>query len=211
MVLKFFPKARFKQFGFFPIDRYYINLFVKHFSEEVSFDSNSSSLEFGELKYSKYFNCNSFVWIYSSESEFDGISTISGDFLKPLKFDFKFDLIICTQVLPFVTDPKLFIQRLCEYLKPGGFILLTSPGIGVFPSLYDSTRWGDYGRYSLEMIKSFVPTGYDIVNSQFYGNFDVLRSMNDNISATFLSEKKLMHNKYHEAVIYCFIITKDIC
>ena len=38
-----------------------------------------------------------------------------------------YDLILCTQVLQYVQDPRLVCAELCRILKPGGHLFLTAP------------------------------------------------------------------------------------
>jgi SAM-dependent methyltransferase len=50
-----------------------------------------------------------------------------------------FDLVICTQVLEYVTDPCAVIDEIYRVLKPGGRLLLSAPAI--FPVDSDQDRW----------------------------------------------------------------------
>jgi SAM-dependent methyltransferase len=53
--------------------------------------------------------------------------------------DGKFDLVICTQVLEYVPDPRVAVDEMYRSLKPGGFLLLSVPS--VFPRDTDGEYW----------------------------------------------------------------------
>lgn len=205
---KLLPKRMLPQFGLFPIDRYYINSFLLEFSSNSIIPSGGRSLEFGEIRYAKFFKGEKYIWRYSDRFSCEA-NIIHGDILANNNVNVSFDLIISTQVLPFVPDPKLYLKKVCNLLSSQGVLLLTSPGLGVFPSKYDSARWGDFGRYSMEMIESFVPKGFSIVVKRGYGNFEVLRKLNGNTNAFLVKDSKLEKYVPHEEVIYGFIIRRS--
>ena len=60
--------------------------------------------------------------------------------------DDTFDLIICTQVLEYVLDPKSIFAEIGRVLKPNGRLLASAPSI--FPIWAESDRW----RFSYEML-----------------------------------------------------------
>jgi SAM-dependent methyltransferase len=64
----------------------------------------------------------------------------------------KFDVVICTQVLNYTTDPFLVIREIYRVLKKGGFLYLSVPAI--FPR-YHNQRW------------RFMPDGLRVLLSQF--------------------------------------------
>lgn len=49
-----------------------------------------------------------------------------------LQFSLNFDLILATEVIEHVAHPDRFLKRLAEMLRPGGFVLLTTPNGGYF-------------------------------------------------------------------------------
>jgi len=51
----------------------------------------------------------------------------------------QFDLVICTQVLEYVTEPQILISELHRVLKAGGYLLLSAPA--VFPRDSDHDLW----------------------------------------------------------------------
>jgi hypothetical protein len=205
---KLFPKKLLKQFGFYPIDRYYINMFIKDSSSLDGFPSHGTSLEFGEIRYSKFFEGTRYKWLYANKFSIDG-NIVTGDILDNNDIKIQFDLIVSTQVITFVSNPELYMEKVCALLKPNGFLLLTSPGLGVFTSKYDAARWGDFGRYSMQTLINFVPAGFKISSNCGYGNFNALRKLNNNVSAFRVRESILSQNEPNEEVVFGLIITRD--
>ena len=205
---KLVPKRLLPQFGYYPIDRYYINNFLSEVLAVEDIAISGNSLEFGEVRYTRFFQGTKFAWhysdVYSAEDR-----VIKGDILANNYIDLKFDIIVSTQVLPFVSDPVLYFKRVCDLLSPNGVLLLTSPGLGVFTSKYDAVRWGDYGRYSLVMIESFVPKGFAIVFKKGYGCFEILHKFNSNVSALMIKERELDRHAPYEEVIFGIVIKRS--
>jgi SAM-dependent methyltransferase len=50
-----------------------------------------------------------------------------------------FDIVFCTQVIEYVTEPSTLISELHRVLKPGGYIFLSAPAI--FPRDSDHDLW----------------------------------------------------------------------
>ncbi len=53
--------------------------------------------------------------------------------------DDKVDLVLCTQVLEYVSDPAAVVAEIHRVLKPGGHLLLSVPA--VFPQDSEQDRW----------------------------------------------------------------------
>jgi SAM-dependent methyltransferase len=53
--------------------------------------------------------------------------------------DNQIDLIICTQVLEYVSEPNAVMSEMYRVLKPGGYLFLSAPSIFPFDSVED--RW----------------------------------------------------------------------
>ncbi len=64
-----------------------------------------------------------------------------------------FDLVICTQVLCYCTNPFGVVQEILRVLKPGGRLLLSSPAI--FPKHAEHDRW------------RFFPSGLQLLLQEF--------------------------------------------
>lgn len=68
----------------------------------------------------------------------------SKDLNKDFNFDRKYDVVLAIEVIEHLENPFHFIRNLKKHLKPGGFILLTTPNTD---SLYDRL-WHLYTGYS---------------------------------------------------------------
>jgi len=78
--------------------------------------------------------------------------------------DESFDLVICTQVLPYATEPRRVISEIYRVLKKGGFLFLSVPAI--FPRYHD-IRWSFMPEGIVTLLSSFseskvVPEGESI-------------------------------------------------
>jgi SAM-dependent methyltransferase len=82
-----------------------------------------------------------------------------------------FDCAILTQTLQFIYDVRAVVRTLHRILKPGGAALLTCPGITKV-SQFDSTRWGDYWRFTALSAKRLFAEVFpaDGITVHAYGN-----------------------------------------
>ena len=53
-----------------------------------------------------------------------------------------FDAVLCTQVMEYVSRPKLVLQEFFDVLRPGGKLLLT------YPTLWEEVEQNDYWRFT---------------------------------------------------------------
>lgn len=208
VIQKLIPNTFSREFGYFPIDRYYINKFLLLDNINQIIKTSSISLEFGEIRYSKTVSGQKKHWEYD-DVFFEGANYVRGDFLKENKLKNKFDLIIATQVLPFVSDPDKFILRLKQALKNDGFAILTSPGLGIKTSTYDYERWGDFARYSDQFLDPLLKKHFNILEKYKYGNIETVSLMNLNIDYNFINKSSLDINDYSQPVVTCYLLQKN--
>jgi 2-polyprenyl-6-hydroxyphenyl methylase/3-demethylubiquinone-9 3-methyltransferase len=89
-----------------------------------------------------------------------------------------FDLILCLSMLEYIEDDEAAIQKFCEWLKPGGLIVVSVPnkaGIlrkmeGVIFGIRTATRdrlFGDRGEYLKFQKRQYTPFELDILMRQF--------------------------------------------
>lgn len=152
-----------------PIDRYYIESFLKDNSSSIK----GKVLEIADNKYTKKFGGQNIL-----ESEVlhavDGNpkATIVGDLVTGQGLpENAFDCFILTQTLQFIYDIHSAAGNAVKCLKPGGVALITVAGISQI-SRYDMKRWGDYWRFtdrSLTMLfEQYVPK--ENIKIKTYGN-----------------------------------------
>ena len=70
----------------------------------------------------------------------------------PLRNDC-FDLVFCTQMLEYATEPRQVIAEIHRVLKPGGFLLLSAPA--VHPQDSDRDAWRFLPAALRELLKEF--------------------------------------------------------
>lgn len=88
--------------------------------------------------------------------------------------DQAFDLVFCTEVMEHVAEPKRMLQEIHRVLKPGGYLILTTPFlVPVHEAPYDFYRYTPYGLQHLMKQASFC-----IVSQETFAEaFGVLLSL----------------------------------
>jgi SAM-dependent methyltransferase len=124
-----------------PIDRYYVEAFLA----ERSTDICGRALEIGDASYCRRFGRithQDVLHVNAGAPE----ATIKGDLSQsgvlPLGV---YDCMVITQTLHLIYDMRAAIRQMYKALKPGGVLLLTSPGI----SRIDRGDWKDIWYWSL--------------------------------------------------------------
>lgn len=135
-----------RQFGFDrgqPIDRYYIDFFLRKNSQYIKGDV----LEISESLYTKKFGTNvnkSMILSFVYGDNVDYVCDLSSDTEIPENVC---DCFIMTQTLPFIYDVDCVVKNSIRILKPGGILLVTIPGITQI-SRYDMDRWGHFWSFT---------------------------------------------------------------
>jgi SAM-dependent methyltransferase len=136
-----------REFGFDrgrPIDRYYIERFLARYSDDIrgrilEVGDNLYTLRYGGTRVEK----SDILYVDNSNPN----ATFVGDLADPRTLPLvQFDCIILTQTLHLLFDMRAGLSTLYRALKPGGVLLLTTPGI----TQTDSTGgWGRTWYWSL--------------------------------------------------------------
>ena len=160
-----------KCFGFNrgqPIDRYYIENFLAHYSSDI----NGRVLEIGD---------NSYTLKYGGERvtksdvfhavEGNPEATIVGDLTNAehIPSD-SFDCLILTETLQLIYEVRLALKTIYRILKPGGVVLITIPGItSLSDNQWRSTWYWNYTTVSAQRLfeEVFPPAN---VKVETYGN-----------------------------------------
>lgn len=152
-----------------PIDRYYIEKFLfgnKHLIKGIV-------LEVGESIYTKKFGGKKVekalvLHVNQDNRKADIVGDLSTGKGIPKNLA---DCFIMTQTLPFIFDIHGVARNAIKILKPGGYLLATTPGISQI-SRYDMNKWGHYWSFTdLSLRKLFgevVPSKY--IKVRTYGN-----------------------------------------
>lgn len=141
------PQPASRVFGFdrgTPIDRYYIENFLRANSSEI----RGRVLEVGDATYTRRFGSDVTHSDVLHATPGNHGATIVGDLATGAGIpQAAFDCIILTQVLPFIFDVRGVVVMCHRALRPGGVVLATVPGISQI-SRYDMDRWGDFWRFT---------------------------------------------------------------
>lgn len=151
-----------------PIDRYYIDSFLKQHTNVIS----GSVLEISESTYSKQLGHDIAKYEILHYDDTNRNATIIGDLTKPETLpEGRIDCFICTQTLNFIYDVRKAIEGSYKVLKPGGVFLCTVSGISQI-SRYDMDRWGDYWRFTDLSIRKMMEEVFGEGNVEIttYGN-----------------------------------------
>jgi SAM-dependent methyltransferase len=137
-------------FGFdrgLPIDRYYIEQFLKDHSACI----RGRVLEIGDSTYTTMFGGRDGPIEQSDVLDVqpeNPRATLIADLTEPERFAPEaFDCVICTQTLPFIYDIKAAVGTLHRILRPGGAVLATVPCVSRIWTKGDRL-YGDYWRFT---------------------------------------------------------------
>ena len=140
------------------LDRYYIEAFLKAHAADV----RGHVLEIGNDKYTRRFGgdrvtANDILHVTADNPR----ATIVGDLSDaPQIADATFDALIVTQTLHLIYDAKAAARTLQRILRPGGVLLLTTPGISQIPT---GTEWAHTWHWS------FSPLSIHAILSEAFG------------------------------------------
>jgi len=179
-----------------PIDRYYINGFL----QKNTGDIRGRVLEVADNEYTRTFGgarVEKSDILYPT-TENSGATIIADLTIPGQVTDELFDCIICTQTLQFVFDVRVAIASLFRFLKPGGVLLLTVPGITKI-SPEDRDRSGDYWRFTAESLHRLLAAEFpeETVTVETHGNIKSSLGLLHGISADEIPEIELDQSDDH--------------
>ena len=145
-----------------PIDRKFIEGFIAAKAACI----RGSVLEVGEPYYTRAYGSG--IQHVDVLHRFTGnpVATIVGDLQKSYTLEpGRYDCVILTQVLNFLSDPRAALATAWHSLRPGGTMLLSVACLSPI-SIYDRERWGDYWRITEQGLETLVgelkPLKYEI-------------------------------------------------
>jgi SAM-dependent methyltransferase len=128
-----------------PIDRLYIEGFIKAHAADIrgrvlEVSNNDYTLRYGSGQVTRSDVLH--------PCEGNPRATIVADLAFPAQhLEGQFDCIICTQTLQLIYEFRNAVTQLHRWLKPGGVLLATVPGISQI-SMHDMEATGDYWRFT---------------------------------------------------------------
>lgn len=119
-----------------------------------------------------------------------------------------YDLVTMYDVIEHVPDPRAYVQRVADLLKPGGVFELATPDVGSFPARLTGKRWIGY-KLSEEHVYYFsvatlrrmlAEAGFEVVHVRHIGKYVTLRLFLDRLGfyAPWLSKPlELLERAFH--------------
>jgi SAM-dependent methyltransferase len=158
-----------------PVDRYYIEKFLKTYSADIQ----GRVMELGDPFYINKFGGDrvthpDILHVVAGNPQ----ATIVADLTDaPHIPDDTFDCIIFTQSLQMILDMKAALRTLHRILKPGGVLLLTSAGISKIGRRLGKDDWGEYWHLTTQ--------GLEVLAKETFPNAETtISSMGNVLSAT---------------------------
>jgi hypothetical protein len=151
-----------------PVDRFYIERFLKQNSELI----RGRVLEVQERTYIDWFGTGVEQADVLHAAPGNPKATLVGDLTTGAGIpQDAYDCIVLTQTLPFIWDVPAAIRGTRAALKPGGTLLATMPGISQI-SREDARDWGDWWRFTSMSAKRLFEEEYgpDNVETEVHGN-----------------------------------------
>jgi SAM-dependent methyltransferase len=150
-----------------PIDRYYIDKFLRRHSGSLDYSPGAIHghvLEIGEDTYTRQFGLGVVRTDILDASPENPRATVVGDLTdgSNLPSD-TYDCVICLQTLLVIYDVKAAIRTIHRILKPGGAALITVPGISQI-CRPDIDSWGDYWRFTTLSTRRLFEEVFDPAN-----------------------------------------------
>jgi glycosyltransferase involved in cell wall biosynthesis len=182
-------------FGFdrgLPIDRYYIESFLKRQSKDIQ----GRVLEIGDRFYTQQFGRDRVTQsdvLHVHDNNPD--ATIVGDLTNAEHVPSEaFDCLVLTQTLHLIYDLKAALSTIHRILKPGGTALITVPGI----TQIAIDEWKDYWMWSFTSLSAeklfgeFFPT--DHLTIETFGNVMSATAFLQGLATQELKEEELNHH-----------------
>jgi len=191
-----------------PIDRYYIEKFLKQEAEHIK----GRTLEIGDNEYSLMFgrdkiDRSDILHIDDTNAKASFIGDLSH---APQIPENTFDCIILTQTLHLIYDFKAALATCHRVLKPGGFLLLTTPGITpIDHETWESTwYWSFTDKALTKLISETFPGGTTKIES--FGNVSIASAFLYGMGVDEVAVDQLdFHDPHFQVIVTAKVIKPD--
>lgn len=192
-----------------PIDRYYISRFLERYAGHI----RGRVLEVAGDEYTKKFG--------GDRVERSDIlhpvagnprATIIADLEKSgVVADELFDCIICTQTLQLIFDVSTAIVNLYRFLKPGGVLLMSVPGISQI-CREDMDIRGDYWRFTSAALQRLLEARFpaNVVEIESHGNVKASIGFLHGVSENEIPQEELLENDPQFQLLLTAVAKKPI-
>lgn len=180
-----------------PVDRYYIDRFLREWTAGEVSPISGRALEIGETRYLDAFGDPDRIEAIDvlDISANNPTATVIADLADAPQIDSDaYDCVICTQTLLLIYDVRAALATLHRILRPGGTLILTVPGISQI-CRPEMDELGDYWRFttrSLRMLLEEVFGANDLI-VEAYGNVFTASCFLYGIAAEELERRDLDH------------------
>lgn len=148
-----------------PVDRYYIEKFIRENSEKIY----GNVMEIGDSFYTNKFGKN-INKSYVMHKLGMGENVIKGDLASEEGVGNEFlDCFICTQTMQMIYDMENTVSNISRSLKKNGVALVTMHGISQL-SMADYCRWGEYWRFTQKSAELLFQKYFNKIEVFSYGN-----------------------------------------
>lgn len=189
-----------------PVDRYYIEKFLKENSRYIKGNVLEVASREYTLKYGTGVEKSYSMHVCDADGE-DGIvaNLETGEGI----VDNLVDCFIQTQTLPFIFNVQEAAQNTVRFLKKGGVALVTVSGITQI-SRYDMERWGHYWNFTTASLKKLFEMCDDVESVEVgsYGNVKSAASGLYGLSVEDMEDQELMQQDDDYQQIITAIIKK---
>lgn len=192
-----------------PIDRYYIGRFLQKNAEYI----RGRVLEVAGNEYTEKYGGDR---VERSDvlhpTEGNPRATIIADLEEPSQLTNElFDCIVCTQTLQLVFDVNTAMANLYRFLKPGGVLLMSVPGISQI-CREDMGIAGDYWRFTAAALQRLVEVWFptDAVHIESHGNVKASIGFLHGISETEVPQEELLENDPQFQLLLTAVARKPI-
>lgn len=192
-----------------PIDRYYIGRFLERNAGYI----RGRVLEVAGNEYTEKYGDDR---VERSDvlhpTEGNPRATIIADLEEPSQgTDELFDCIVCTQTLQLVFDVNTAMANLYGFLKPGGVLLMSVPGISQI-CREDEGIAGDYWRFTTAALQRLLEVWFppDAVHIESHGNVKTSIAFLHGIADNEVSQEELLENDPQFPLLLTVIATKPI-
>ena len=120
------------------------------------------------------------------------------------------DCLICTQTLQYIFDLKSAVRNIYKMIKPGGYVLLTVPGIKLL-STDDDENWGEKWSFTEKSVRGlFEPVfGRENCDIKAYGNAKIATAYLYGICCEELNEEDFTYNDKQFPFLITGVIRKN--
>ncbi len=187
-----------------PIDRYYIEDFLKDNSNSIHGDVAEFADDIYTKRYGKNITHSYILHVNGWGDNVIRADLVTGEGIQ----DNMVDCLICTQTIQFIYDLPSAIKNIYRLLKPGGCALITAHGISQI-SPYDYRNWGEYWRFTPKTINAlFSQLGINqcVIS---YGNVKTAVAMLYGICVEDLSKEDFEYNDDQYPLLLGIVINKN--